>query len=221
MPDLDPLRLTAREAKRLLVEGDVSAAELMKVYLGQIERVEDRVKAFILVTADNAARYATEIDREAGAGRGALAGLPTAIKDNMVTEGVVTTAASRILGNYQPIYTATAVRKLWGDHVVMVGKTNMDEFAMGSSTENSAFFPTHNPWDLERVPGGSSRRLRGRGRRRRGALGPRLRHRRLDPPAGRALRRRRHEADLRPRQPLRARRLRQLARPDRPADAQT
>ncbi len=156
MPDLDPLRLTAREAKRLLVEGDVSAAELMKVYLDQIARVEDRVRAFILVTADNAARYATEIDREAGAMRGALAGLPTAIKDNMVTEGVVTTAASRILATYQPIYTATAVRKLWGDHVVTLGKTNLDEFAMGSSTENSGFGTTHNPWDLATVPGGSS-----------------------------------------------------------------
>jgi aspartyl-tRNA(Asn)/glutamyl-tRNA(Gln) amidotransferase subunit A len=156
MPDLDPLRLTARQAKRLLVEGDLSAAELMKVYLDQIERVEEKVKAFILVTADNATRYATEIDREAGAGRGALAGLPTAIKDNMVTEGVVTTAASKILAGYQPIYTATAVRRLWGDHVVTLGKTNLDEFAMGSSTENSGFFTTHNPWDLATVPGGSS-----------------------------------------------------------------
>jgi aspartyl-tRNA(Asn)/glutamyl-tRNA(Gln) amidotransferase subunit A len=154
--DLDPLRLTARKARRMLVEGDVSAAELMKVYLDQIERVEDEVKAFILVTADNARRYATEIDREAGATRGALAGLPTAIKDNMVTEGVVTTAASRILANYQPVYTATAVRKLWGDHVVTLGKTNLDEFAMGSSTENSGYFTTHNPWDLATVPGGSS-----------------------------------------------------------------
>ena len=169
MPDLDPLRLTAREAKRLLVEGEISAAELMKVYLAQIERVEDGVKAFILVTADNAARYATEIDREAGAGRGALAGLPTAIKDNLVTEGVVTTAASRILGNYQPIYTATAVRKLWGDHVVTLGKTNLDEFAMGSSTENSGFFTTHNPWDLDDGARRLLGRLRCRGRRRRGA----------------------------------------------------
>jgi aspartyl-tRNA(Asn)/glutamyl-tRNA(Gln) amidotransferase subunit A len=153
---VDPLRLTAREAKRMLVEGEVSAAELMKVYLDQIERVEDKVKAFILVTADNAARYATEIDREAGASRGALAGMPTAIKDNMVTEGVVTTCASKILADYQPVYTATAVRKLWGDHVVTLGKTNLDEFAMGSSTENSGFFTTHNPWDLATVPGGSS-----------------------------------------------------------------
>ncbi len=112
--------------------------------------------AFILVTADNAAKYATEIDQEMGATRGALAGLPTAIKDNMVTEGVTTTCGSKILGNYQPVYTASAVRRIWGDHIVMLGKSNMDEFAMGSSTENSAFGPTHNPWDLATVPGGSS-----------------------------------------------------------------
>jgi aspartyl-tRNA(Asn)/glutamyl-tRNA(Gln) amidotransferase subunit A len=153
---LDPLRLTAREARRLLVEGELAASELTKTYLDQIERVEDRVHAFILVTADNAAKYATEIDQEAGATRGALAGLPTAIKDNMVTEGVTTTCGSRILANYQPVYTATAVRRLWGDHIVMLGKSNLDEFAMGSSTESSAFGPTHNPWDLGTVPGGSS-----------------------------------------------------------------
>ncbi len=153
---LDPLRLTAREARRLLTDGEIAASELTKTYLDQIGRVEDRVHAFILVTADNAAKYATEIDREMGATRGALAGLPTAIKDNMVTEGVTTTCGSKILGNYQPVYTATAVRRIWGDHIVMLGKANMDEFAMGSSTENSAFGPTRNPWDLSTVPGGSS-----------------------------------------------------------------
>ena len=94
---LDPQRLTAREAKRLLVDGELAAAELAKLYLDQIEAVEDRVHAYLQVTADNAQRYATEIDREMGATRGALAGLPTAIKDNMVTEGVVTTCGSKIL----------------------------------------------------------------------------------------------------------------------------
>ena len=153
---LDPLRLTAREARRLLVDGEIAASELTKSYLDQIAAVEGRVHAFIQVTADNAAKYATEIDQEAGATRGALAGLPTAIKDNMVTEGVTTTCGSRILGSYQPPYTASAVRRIWGDHIVMLGKANMDEFAMGSSTENSAFGPTHNPWDLATVPGGSS-----------------------------------------------------------------
>jgi aspartyl-tRNA(Asn)/glutamyl-tRNA(Gln) amidotransferase subunit A len=153
---LDTLRLTAREAKKLLVDGEVSAAELTKAYLEQIAAVEDRVHAYILVTADNAAKYSTKVDREMQAMRGPLAGLPIAIKDNMVTEGVTTTCASRILGNYMPVYTASAVRQLWDDHVVMLGKTNLDEFAMGSSTENSSVQTTRNPWDLATVPGGSS-----------------------------------------------------------------
>ena len=156
MTGLDTLRLTAREAKRRLVDGDVSSAELAKAYLEQIDAVEDRIRAFILVTRDNAAKYSTKVDREMQAMRGPLAGLPIAVKDNMVTEGVTTTCASKILANYQPVYTATAVRQVWEDHVVMLGKTNLDEFAMGSSTENSAFQTTRNPWDLSTVPGGSS-----------------------------------------------------------------
>jgi len=156
MTVLDPLRLTAVEAKRLLVEGEISAAELTKVYLDQIDAVETKVGAYILVRGDDAARYAARIDQEATAVRGALSGLPTAVKDNMVTEGTVTTCASHILHNYLPVYTATAVRKLFDEHVVMLGKTNLDEFAMGSSTENSGYHTTHNPWDLARVPGGSS-----------------------------------------------------------------
>jgi aspartyl-tRNA(Asn)/glutamyl-tRNA(Gln) amidotransferase subunit A len=153
---LDPLRLTARVAKRLLVDGEISSAELTKVYLDQIAAVEARVRAYIRVTYDNAAKYSTKVDREMQAMRGPLAGLPIAIKDNMVTEGVTTTCASRILHNYMPVYTATAVRQVWDDHVVMLGKTNLDEFAMGSSTENSSYQTTRNPWDLATVPGGSS-----------------------------------------------------------------
>jgi aspartyl-tRNA(Asn)/glutamyl-tRNA(Gln) amidotransferase subunit A len=153
---LDPLRLTARVAKRLLVDGEISSAELAKVYLDQIAAVESQVHAYIRVTYDNAAKYSTKVDREMQALRGPLAGLPIAIKDNMVTEGVTTTCASRILRDYMPVYTATAVRQVWDDHVVMLGKTNLDEFAMGSSTENSAFQTTCNPWDLATVPGGSS-----------------------------------------------------------------
>ena len=156
MTGLDTRLLTAREAKLLLVDGEISAAELTKLYLDRIEAVEARVKAFILVTADNAAKYSTKVDREMQAMRGPLAGLPIAVKDNMVTENVTTTAGSKILGNYSPIYTSTAVRQVWEDHVVMLGKTNLDEFAMGSSTENSAYQVTRNPWDLATVPGGSS-----------------------------------------------------------------
>ncbi len=156
MSSLDPLRLTARVAKRLMVDGEISSAELAKVYLDQIATVESSVHAYIRVTYDNVAKYSTKVDREMQAMRGPLAGLPIAVKDNMVTEGVVTTAGSRILQNYQPVYTATAVRQVWDDHVVMLGKTNLDEFAMGSSTENSAYQVTANPWDLTTVPGGSS-----------------------------------------------------------------
>jgi len=156
MSGLDPLRLTALEAKRLLREGEVSAAELTSLYLRRIAAVESSVHAFIQVCADDAARYAALIDSEMTASRGALAGLPTAVKDNMVTEGVVSTSGSRILQSYSPVYTATAVRRLFNEHIVMLGKTNLDEFAMGSSTENSAFHVTRNPWDLETVPGGSS-----------------------------------------------------------------
>lgn len=156
MSDLDPLRLTALEAKRLLVAGEISAAELTKLYLDRIAAVEDDVGAFITVCAEEAARYAGRIDSEMTATRGALAGLPTAIKDNMSTEGVPTTCASRILSGYVPVYTATAVRRLFDEHVVMLGKTNLDEFAMGSSTENSSVHATRNPWALDTVPGGSS-----------------------------------------------------------------
>ena len=135
---LDPLRLTAREAKRLLVDGEVSAAELAKVYLDQIAR--RRGPGARLHPGDGRERRQL-LDqggpRDAGDARRRSPACRIAVKDNMVTEGVVTTCASRILHNYQPIYTATAVRKLWDDHVVMLGKTNMDEFAMGSSTENS------------------------------------------------------------------------------------
>jgi aspartyl-tRNA(Asn)/glutamyl-tRNA(Gln) amidotransferase subunit A len=156
MSDLDPLRLTARVAKRLLVDGQISAAELAKTYLDQIAAVEPKVRAYILVTYDNVAKYSTKVDREMQALRGSLAGLPVAIKDNLVTEKVPTTSGSQILNNYVPVYTATAVRKVWDNHVVMLGKTNMDEFAMGSSTENSGYHVTANPWDLATVPGGSS-----------------------------------------------------------------
>jgi aspartyl-tRNA(Asn)/glutamyl-tRNA(Gln) amidotransferase subunit A len=156
MSALDLPRLTALEAKRLLVEGEISAAELTKAYLERIADVEPLVHAYIHVSGEDAARYAGRIDSEMTAGRGALAGLPTAIKDNMVTEGVTCTCGSRILHNYSPVYTATAVRNLFDEHIVMLGKANCDEFAMGSSTENSAFCVTRNPWDLGTVPGGSS-----------------------------------------------------------------
>jgi len=139
----------------MMAKGEVTSAELTNLYLGQIERHDSDVFAFLNITAATARAEAAAVDAGSGT-RPPLAGLPTAIKDVLCTHGVTTTCASRMLENYKPIYTATCVRQLAEAGVVSLGKTNMDEFAMGSSTENSAYGPTRNPWDLERVPGGSS-----------------------------------------------------------------
>ena len=125
--------------------------------LARIASVDERVKAYLTVTADAALAQAEQADRERSSGTTSpVLGVPIAIKDNMCTEGVRTTCASKILGNFIPPYNATVVARLQHAGYVMPGKVNMDEFAMGSSTENSGFMVTKNPWDLERIPGGSS-----------------------------------------------------------------
>ncbi|MHB8857887.1 MAG: Asp-tRNA(Asn)/Glu-tRNA(Gln) amidotransferase subunit GatA [Thermoleophilia bacterium] len=149
------LRLTATDALAQMESGELSSAELTDACLSQIERHDADVSAFLKVTADQARERAAAADAVAGE-RLPLLGLPTAIKDVLCTRGVTTTCASRMLENYNPIYTATCVEQMTAAGIVSLGKTNMDEFAMGSSTENSAYGPTRNPWDLERVPGGSS-----------------------------------------------------------------
>jgi aspartyl-tRNA(Asn)/glutamyl-tRNA(Gln) amidotransferase subunit A len=140
-----------------LSAGEVKATDVCRAALDRIERLSD-LNAFITGTADAAMARAEEIDRavERGEQLPPLAGAVIAVKDNMVTRGVRTTAGSRILFNYKPPYTATAVERLQAAGALIIGKTNLDEFAMGSSTENSAFGPVRNPWDPTRVPGGSS-----------------------------------------------------------------
>ncbi len=149
--------MTVHEARDRLENGDISSVELTKACLERINAVEDRLKAFVTVTADKALQQAQEADRRIAAGdRRPLTGIPMQIKDVMCTNGVRTTCSSRMLEDYVPVYDATAAAKLLEQGAVLLGKGNMDEFAMGSSTENSAFFATRNPWDQKRVPGGSS-----------------------------------------------------------------
>ncbi len=140
-----------------IASGELSAVDLCRAALDRIEKLSD-LNAFITVTADQAISQAEAIDATATRGDSLppLAGTIVAIKDNMVIRGVRTTAGSQILHNYRPPYTATAVERLAAAGAIVVGKTNCDEFAMGSSTENSAYGPVKNPWDTERVPGGSS-----------------------------------------------------------------
>ncbi len=154
----DPLyALTIHEAAELLRRREITSLELTESVLHRIQETEPRLHAFITITADLALAQARQADERLDRGEAhPLTGVPAAIKDIICTKGVRTTCGSRMLENYIPPYDATVIERLRRVGMVMVGKTNMDEFAMGSSGENSAFGPTHNPWDLERVPGGSS-----------------------------------------------------------------
>jgi len=154
----DLVEKTLLEISSLLSSGEVSAREVVAAFVGEIERQDPALHAFLHLDMDGARREADEIDRRRAAGESlrALAGIPVAVKDVIAVEGMPATCGSRILEGFRPPFNATAVEKLRAAGAIVIGKTNTDEFAMGSSTENSAYGPTRNPWDLDRVPGGSS-----------------------------------------------------------------
>ena len=157
MSATDLTRLTAAETAGVVASGEASALDVTEAHLDRITAVDGDVHAFLHVDEDGARDAARRIDarRSAGEELGPLAGVPIALKDLIATEGLPTTCGSRMLEGWVPPYDATVTRRLRGAGLVVLGKTNMDEFAMGSSTEHSAYGPTHNPWDLARIPGGS------------------------------------------------------------------
>jgi aspartyl-tRNA(Asn)/glutamyl-tRNA(Gln) amidotransferase subunit A len=154
---MNPCALTIHEAHQLLKNGEISALELTDALLERIDTVDTKVGAYITVAAELARSQANQADKAIAAGHcQPLTGIPLAIKDLICTKGLKTTCASKILANFIPPYDATVIKALRAQNAVIIGKANMDEFAMGSSNEHSAFHPVHNPWNLACIPGGSS-----------------------------------------------------------------
>ena len=155
---MDLMSLTAVELGKKIQAKEVTVEEAVKAAIASIKAKEEKINSFVTIDEEGALKKAAEVQAKIDAGelKGALAGVPVAIKDNMCTEGLLTTCSSKILYNFIPTYTAEAVKRLEDAGCVIVGKTNMDEFAMGSTTETSAFGETKNPWNTEHVPGGSS-----------------------------------------------------------------
>ncbi|HET9911172.1 MAG TPA: Asp-tRNA(Asn)/Glu-tRNA(Gln) amidotransferase subunit GatA [Anaerolineales bacterium] len=150
--------LSVQETHELLASRKISAEELTRAYLERIQRLDPKIKSYVTVTKERAIEQAREADKRIKSGEGVapLTGIPYAAKDSLSTRGIPTTCSSKILENYKPFYDCTAIKKLKSTNAVLLGKNNMDEFGMGSSTENSGFFTTRNPWNFDHVPGGSS-----------------------------------------------------------------
>ena len=150
--------LSATALRDAFLKGEIKATSIASHFLKRMNTFDPKIKAFLSILEVKAMLKAEELDRKRAHNQplGKMAGIPIAIKDNMHIEGEITTCASKFLQNYRALFDATVVRLMEQEDALLIGKTNLDEFAMGSSTENSAFFHTHNPWDLTKVPGGSS-----------------------------------------------------------------
>lgn len=155
---MDILNMTVEELRTAILDKELKSEDIVKAYFDNIKKTEPKIDAYITLCEDYALKEARIVDKKIAAGDkvGSLAGIPIAIKDNICTDGIKTTCASKMLYDFIPPYDATVIKKLKAENAVIIGKTNMDEFAMGSSTENSAFKVTKNPRDITRVPGGSS-----------------------------------------------------------------
>lgn len=193
--------LTASSLSQHVRQKDLSATEVVHTFLNNIREKEPEISAFLSVLEESALAQAQAIDKKKK--KGLLAGVPLAIKDNILVKGTQTTCASKILEGFVAPYTATAVSRLEEEDAILIGKANLDEFAMGSSTENSAFALTKNPWDTQRVPGGVQWRFGSGSSGRRGSCSPGIGHGGIRPSAGILLRLSRTQTHLRPHFPLR------------------